>query len=701
MRPIQSQCVTPILGRRNDVLITAPTASGKTEAAFLGIVSWLEQHNVKGQGYGALCLSPLKALINDQADRLTQMCAHSGADVIAWHGDADAAKKKASWKNPGGITIMTPESLEALFACRSMQLRQRFHSLGYIVIDEYHAFFDNERGLQMISLLSRIEHAIGRIVPRIAISATVGDPATALEFLRPGQKLLTGVHCSEKGTPPPMQLKIKSFPPLEGNEMPPLMPVAHDLFNRLRGTRNIIFAGSKRNVEELTQHLNRFTVAANAPKQFYPHHGSLSKETRDETERVLKDDATMATAIATSTLEMGIDINNIESVAQVGAPSNVASIKQRLGRSGRRAGKAAILRILIPPKFPPVELCDRLHLDAVRAAAMVLLLLEGWVEPVGKSKWHLSTLIQQILGIAASTRQCSASLCNQLLRERGPWAHLQDATIPLVIRSLISKELLQQEPEAQNQIQLTAKGRKLASGFNFYTAFDVPKCYRLMVGKTNIGTLPATYPIKQHQVIIFGGTSWSVIRVDAIAPALHLEEARGIIGKAPSFGGAASFIHERVRHKMFELLIGRIEPKHCDQFTHEMLINARDVFADHDLSQKSHFFDGDAEILYWFVWSSSSVVQTIHYCLSALGYKAVANDMVLIVKEVSRRPESLITDVRQFLQEGKLAESLDPDISKQALGKFDRFAPPELLQKAYVDTAFDVPATLVYLAQPQ
>lgn len=699
LRPIQSQCVTPILGRRNDVLITAPTASGKTEAAFLPVISWLEQHNRKGQGYGALCLSPLKALINDQTDRLSQICAHTGADVIAWHGDADAAKKKASWDNPGGITIMTPESLEALFACRSVQLRQRFRSLGYIVIDEYHAFFDSERGIQLISLLSRIEHAIGRIVPRIAISATVGDPANALEFLRPGNKPLKGLHCSAKGTPPPLQLKIKSFPPLEGTEMPPMMPVAHDLFNRLRGTRNIIFAGSKRYVEELTQHLNRLTVAANAPRQFYPHHGSLSKETRDETERVLKDDSKVATAIATSTLEMGIDINNIESVAQVGAPSNVAAIKQRLGRSGRRAGKAAILRILIPPKFPPVELCERLHLDAVQAAAMILLLLEGWVEPVGKSKWHLSTLIQQILGIASSTRQCSASLCDQLLRERGPWPHLHESIIPMVIQSLVAKELLQDVPETQDQVQLTEKGRKLASGFNFFTAFDIPKAYRLVVGKTNIGTLPATYPIKQHQVIIFGGTSWTVTRVDTIAPALHLEEARGVMGKAPSFGGAASFVHERVRHKMLDLLTGQTEPKHCDQFTLEMLANAREVFAEHDLAQKSHFFDPEAEMLYWFVWSSSSVVQTIHYCLTALGYKAIANDMVLIVKEVSRRPDSLIGDVRAFLQEGKLAASLDSDVSKQALGKFDRFAPSELLQKAYVDTAFDVPATLAYLTQ--
>lgn len=694
LRPIQSQCVSPILNRKNDVLITAPTASGKTEAAFLPVISWLERNNRRGQGYGALCLSPLKALINDQAERISSMCKPADIDVIAWHGDASSEMKKASWETPSGVTIMTPESLEALLARRSSQLRNNFRSIGYIVIDEYHAFFDSERGIQLISLLSRVEHAIGRVIPRIAISATIGDPDQALEFLRPGEKTLFGLHCGAEGSPPPIQLKIKSFPPLPTLDVPAMLPVAQELFQRLRGSRNIIFAGSKKFVEELTQHLNRLTVAANTNKQFYPHHGSLSKDTRDETERVLKDDRNIATAIATSTLEMGIDINNIESVAQVGAPSNVAAIKQRLGRSGRRAGKAAILRILIPPKLAGGGLCEELHLDVVQAAAIILLLLEGWVEPVGKNKWHLSTLVQQILGIVASTQNSNSELISKLLFDRGPWAHVNKAIIPLILNSLEEKDLITQHP---NTIRLTEKGRKTASGFNFFTAFDIPKSYRLVVGKSTIGTLPATYPIKKDQVIIFGGTTWKVTRVDAIAPALHLEEAKGVIGKAPSFGGSASFIHEQIRYKMFKILSGHISAKHCDPYAQKMIESASSVFIDHALDERCYYYDQDAEVMYWFIWSSSSVVQTIEYCLSSMGYQSAATDMFLIIKEVSRNPKQVIKDVASFIDEGRLAESMDKNASKQALGKFDRFAPTDLLQKAYMDTAFDLDGTRSYL----
>ncbi len=639
-------------------------------------------------------MSPLKALINDQAERISAMCKPADIDVIAWHGDASSETKKASWATPGGVTIMTPESLEALFACRSAQLQQNFRSIGYIVIDEYHAFFDSERGIQLISLLSRVEHAIGRVIPRIAISATIGDPKQALDFLRPGQKTLPDLHCGAEGSPAPIQLKIKSFPPLPNIDVPAMLPVAHELFQRLRGSRNIIFAGSKRFVEELTQHLNRLTVAANTNKQFYPHHGSLSKDTRDETERVLKDDRNIATAIATSTLEMGIDINNIESVAQVGAPSNVAAIKQRLGRSGRRAGKAAILRILIPPKLAGGGLSDELNLDVVQATAIILLLLEGWVEPVGKKRWHLSTLVQQILGIVASTQNPNAELIAKLLFDRGPWTHVDKAVIPHILSSLEDKGVITQHP---NTIRLTNKGKKIASGFNFFTAFDIPKSYRLIVGKSTIGTLPATYPIKKDQVIVFGGSTWKVTRVDTIAPALHLEEAKGVIGKAPSFGGSASFVHEQIRYKMFNILSGRAAVKHCDPYAQKMIESASAVFADCALDERSYYYDHDAEMMHWFIWSSSSVVQTIEYCLSAMGYQSAATDMFIIIKEVSRNPGLVIKDVKTFIEEGRLAESMDKNASKQALGKFDRLAPINLLQKAYLDTAFDIDGTLKYL----
>jgi ATP-dependent Lhr-like helicase len=194
-----------------DLLITAPTAGGKTEAAFLPIISWLELDGSQ-HGYGVLCLSPLKALINDQFNRLEPLCERAHTKITPWYGDVSQSVKKKSWKNSSGILLITLESLEAMFVKRRNELLCRMSQLAYIVIDEFHAFIGSERGQQLLSLLTRLEVLIGRTIPRIALSATIGCPDMALKFLRPGEEI-QGFHLASKGSGTNLQIVLKTLVP--------------------------------------------------------------------------------------------------------------------------------------------------------------------------------------------------------------------------------------------------------------------------------------------------------------------------------------------------------------------------------------------------------------------------------------------------------------------------------------------------------
>ena len=188
LKDIQENSIPPILDDNCDVIISAATAGGKTEAVFLPILTnILRWESVSG--YQVLYISPLKSLINDQFRRLQDMTQNMSINVTPWHGDISSSKKHNSLKDPNGILIITPESLEALFVHNHFKLKKAFGNLKYVVIDELHAFIPTERGKQLQSLMSRIEHVIGKHIPRIAMSATFSDFGIVKEFLRQDHSL--------------------------------------------------------------------------------------------------------------------------------------------------------------------------------------------------------------------------------------------------------------------------------------------------------------------------------------------------------------------------------------------------------------------------------------------------------------------------------------------------------------------------------
>ena len=362
LREIQARTILAVLEDDRDILISATTAAGKTEAAFLPILTSIAERSASG--FSVLYVSPLKALINDQFRRLEGLCESMEIPVVKWHGDAPQAEKKKAMNKPDGIALITPESIEAMLVRRPADAKRLLSVAEFIVVDELHSFLQGPRGLHVASLLRRIDAMAARPARRVGLSATIGDLGQARAWLRPTDPARVE-SLEAKSDAPELRLQVRGYvePPdlddpdhAEGGGAGPeqevpwriaLDSISDHLFETLRGENNLVFGGSRRTVESTADRLRRRSEKAEVPNEFYPHHGSLSKVLREELEDRLKEGRLPTTAVCTSTLELGVDIGSVKSVAQIGAPRSLASLKQRLGRTGRRRGTPSILRIYL------------------------------------------------------------------------------------------------------------------------------------------------------------------------------------------------------------------------------------------------------------------------------------------------------------------------------------------------------------------
>ena len=184
LRGVQNAAGEAIFGTQDNVLLTASTASGKTEAAFFPILTLLEED--PPNSVGVLYIAPLKALINDQFERLGELCQEEGIPVTRWHGDAPQSRKRELLKKPSGILQITPESLESLMINKHMEIPSLFGDLRFIVIDEIHSLLRGDRGMQTFCLIERLCRLAGCSPRRIGLSATIGNPEEAGRFLAAG-----------------------------------------------------------------------------------------------------------------------------------------------------------------------------------------------------------------------------------------------------------------------------------------------------------------------------------------------------------------------------------------------------------------------------------------------------------------------------------------------------------------------------------
>lgn len=704
LRPLQESAIPVVLARDQDVLISAGTAAGKTEAFFLPACSAIA--DITG-GFGIIYISPLKALINDQYRRLESLGEVLDMPVTPWHGDVPQSKKKKIRTDPAGILLITPESLESLLINSSGWIKQAFSPVAYIVIDEFHAFIGTERGMQLLSLLNRIDHVLGRHanpVPRVALSATLGELDKVPELLRPDQRLPCAIVTDNNSTAT-LQVQVKGYlvPVNEKGEEPQISAEKHvcaDIFRLCRGDSHLVFANSRKRTESIAATLSDMCEENVVPNEFFPHHGSLSRELRETLETRLQQGNLPTTAVCTMTLELGIDIGKVQSVIQVTPPHSVSSLRQRMGRSGRR-DSPSVLRMLISEQelTATSDMVDRLRLQLVQSMAMIrLMITKRWFEPADARQMHYSTLLHQILAITAQWGGVRADQLWSQLCQTGPFRNIDLTDFKTLLRHMGAYGLLTQL--AIGEMVIGAEGEKLTNHYTFYAVFNTPEEFRIVTGSRTLGTVPVDSPLLPEQHIIFGGRRWKVTEIEVEKKVIYVEATKG--GQPPQFSGGGMSVHDVVRQEMlaiyrendYRIAIGSKRVDYADATARSLFAEGCDNFKRYNL-QNSHFIS-DGQRSYVFPWMGDKVVNTITALLMRSSFKASSFAGVIEIDDAS--VSSIQHALKEVLLSGLPSESeLAADVPEKYLDKYDDYLPEPLLAKGYGAKAYDIEGTQIWL----
>lgn len=431
--------------------------------------------------------------------------------------------------------------------------------------------------------------------------------------------------------------------------------------------------------------------AAPLTKMTWARHSDLIDRTNRSayTEAALKHGERPATAIATTTLELGIDIGAVKSVAQIGPAPSVASLRQRLGRSGRRRGEAAILRsYCIESEFDPhAPLSDRLREGLVQTVAQINLLTRGWFEPPRTEGIDASTLVQQLLSLVAQYGGVTAAQAWQVLAGEGVFSNVERSDFLELLRGLGRREILQQDEEG---LLLPApNGERLINHYSFLAAFQSDEEFRVVVGGRPLGSLPISRPLDEGSYVIFAGRRWRVVTCNQTDKVIEVVPARG--GKVPTFDGMAGRVHDAVRAEMRSILESDAMPAFLDSSAKAMLIEARDSYRSANLGHDRIQQVGRG--VYVFTWRGDCANETLALILAHRGLRA-QNDGLAIEVEDSR-VERVLAALHEIANDPPPdALALASTVENRWRRKWDWVLPERLLSASYASGELDVPGAV-------
>jgi len=692
LRPVQVDAIHAVLESDRDLIISARTASGKTEAAFLPILSLI--HEGSQGSIRAVYVGPLKALINDQFRRLEDLCAHAEIPVHRWHGDVAASRKTALLKRPSGVLLITPESVESLFVNHSAALSNLFHDLSFVVIDELHALHGSERGTHLRSLLFRLDRH-SKVPPRIiALSATLGDPSRSARWMRPDdpnrvqiirdesfqKSLRFGLFAYEHKT----GASDAVAGDLAGDSaVGPPAAMVHDLFEAFHADRGLLFANSRGDVEWYADTLNEYGAGKGRRGQFLVHHGSLSKEVREDTERLMQEESPYTT-VCTSSLELGIDIGNVALVGQIGCPYSVSSLVQRLGRSGRRDEQPQCMRLSILEAELPSDapIYDRLRPRLLQAIALTDLMLKKWVEPPDDANGDLSTLVQQVLSVIRETGGLNAPQLFARLATQGAFRHANESVFREVLRSIAQHDLIEQAPDGN--LILGLAGERVVESYEFYSAFATSPEYRVVHQGALLGTLPSIYipPVGDH--LLLAGRRWQVIGADHDRREITVRPGRG--RKAPLFDGGGGIIHPAVRSAMRDALFSDRSFSYLNDAATRLLSEARMTARNASLHRHC-LLEISPKCTLWFTWTGSNRQATLRLLAVRSRLEVTDRDIALEFAASAQEVRAAFADCLRAMPDAMIVAALEPHKERR---KYDMYLPDDLLNWSLAQEVVDL-----------
>ena len=567
LRSIQVAAADAIFNTDENVLLTASTASGKTEAAFFPIITLFSED--MPSSVGCIYIGPLKALINDQFSRLNDLCAEADIPVWHWHGDVAQSHKAKLMRHPSGILQITPESLEALLLHKHAAIAKLFGDLRFVVIDEVHSLLRGDRGGQTLCLIERLSRIAGVNPRRIGLSATIGDPEGTGEFLSLGTGRKTIIpKIDAKGSKWRLSMEhfyVKDAQAAEDKQIPGALPVLEEktddapanadpgigyIFEHTRGKKCLVFVNSREECEMVTTTLRHYCELNHEPDRFLVHHGNLSASYRETAEGIMKDDSQYMTTVTTATLELGIDIGRLERAFQIDAPWTVSSFLQRMGRTGRRE---------LPPEMwfviredePEVRamLPTTIPWKLLQGIALVQLYLEErWVEPPRLDRLPFSLLYHQTMSTLASCGELSPrALADRVLRLHY-FHRITQEDYRVLLRHLIATDHIQQTEQGGLIVGLA--GERVINSFKFYGVFQESEEYTVRSESQELGTVVLPPPVGEKLAI--AGHVWQVLDVDHKRRLIYCQQVKGSV--PAYFGQCPGDLHTKILTRMRRVL---------------------------------------------------------------------------------------------------------------------------------------------------
>ncbi|MDX3547195.1 DEAD/DEAH box helicase [Streptomyces europaeiscabiei] len=492
LRALQQAAITPLMDGA-DALLLAPTAGGKTEAALFPLLSKMGEN--RWPGTSVLYVCPLKALLNNLLPRLESYTSWLGRTAALWHGDVSQTRRRTILRNRPDILLTTPESLESMLVSAHVDHHAFFSGLRAIVVDEIHAFAGDDRGWHLLAVLERLERVAGRPVQRIGLSATVGNPEELLKWLQGAHADTRTAQVVAPRAPRPNTTTEHRAEDIQLDYVGSLDNAAKVIASLHQGEKRLVFCESRRQVEHLGEKLRAKGVTT------FLSHASLSADERRRAEEAFAE-ARDCVIIATSTLELGIDVGDLDRVIQIDAPSTVAAFLQRLGRTGRRPGST--------------RNCLFLTLDEeglLAAAGLLLQWSRGWVEPVEPPPEPRHIVAQQVLALCLQERQVGEKLWQEWWGDFGPFGPQAE---PLV-RHLLDQGFLDRD----NGMLFIGTEAEQRFGFRHFmdltAVFTAAPEFTVLYGRNEIGTTdPALLTERVHgpRLLLLAGRSWKVTYID-------------------------------------------------------------------------------------------------------------------------------------------------------------------------------------------
>jgi len=703
LRSVQVEAAKAIFFSQDNILICSKTASGKTEAAFFPVLSILE--SMKLNSFGAIYLAPLKTLINDQFQRIGMILGESNTPVFHWHGDVSASHKRSAFKNPRGILQITPESLEGLMLNHNNNIHKLFHDVQFVIIDEIHFMTGSDRGNQIRCILERMARIIGKSPRRIGLSATVGDPKTSAVWLGENTGRKTDVIFIENEKTK-IKLACEHFftddtksHTVEENKMYEnygdkysyflFSGDANDYIYECARQRHksLIFLNTREEAEYLTATLRMIAKKRHQEDIFCIHHGSISKQLRENTEADMKDNERQTATCATVTMELGIDIGDLERVIHLGAPNSVSSFLQRLGRSGRRSNTPEMMVVINEDIVSPKALLPHMiPWDLLKAVAVIQLYIEEqWIEPPVIKNMPFSLLFHQTLCVLAAAYELSPESLKKHILGLSPFNKISSEDYNILLSHMLGLKIIQSTEEGTFIVGI--EGEKIISSYKFLATFKDYDEYKVMFGNTVIGTLTSETPV--GYIFTLAGITWVVTDVFPSRKQIVVEKTEGY--RAFPWPGSYREIHTKIVRKIRDILSDDIEYKYLLPKAAERLYTARLTAKTSGMLHKPVLHLGDKT---WciFPWLGSKSNWTLRRfirsrCIKKFNLTEIEyGDWFYIRLNIGKgNGYELVKYISSFFNDDAFdLDSLVGEKENPSYERYDEYVPQKLVRRGYI-----------------